>query len=423
MRLNSNRGAARVSAMWIIVLAVITLAAIAFGFISQSDMAKAQASAKKAQADRVAAIADMQAEFEKTRDTSNILGWRDEEDNSSISDLEAAQKGLEELKAAFPDLGESVTTFEDVIQPIIAAHRQRGMKVAELTSDKEGLAGELSSALAAQTSISEEKDGVIETLRSQLSDQEQNARNRQEELEGRVASANDQNSEIDLLLRQTRSEKIDAERAKDKEILALQTRNKGLAELTRFTKEPHASKADGSVTATSGQLPLGWIDIGTEQRLTTGTRFEVRTPDPDARLKAMCEVTKVLANTAEVVFFDVADRFDPVVAGDVIVNKLFDPTGGRNAVLLGRFSGSYTEPELKVFLERMGINVQNKLDLTTHFLIVGSELYNDPETNEPLEEPIQPSELRTYKDAEASGVLIVPLQDVRQFFSTTDYEG
>ena len=68
---------------------------------------------------------------------------------------------------------------------------------------------------------------------------------------------------------------------------------------------------------------------------------------------------------------------------------------------------------LPEFLEQ---RVQPKLELTTHFLIVGSALYRDPETNEPLEEPLEPSELAAYKDAEALGVQIIPLQDIREFF-------
>lgn len=423
MRLPSNRGAARVSAIWIIVLAVLTLAALAFGFISQSDMAKEVKKADAAEAAEEIASQKLEVEFVKTRDVSILLGWRDDDDSTSMSNLDSAAKGLDDLKTAFPDLGASVKNFGDCVGPLIATRSRLLKKIAELETGKSALAGELSQSQAAVQSITGDKDTLITSLRSELSDTEENASQRQGELESRLTSSNDQNGELDTQIRSAASAAIDAERALGKEILALQTRNKGLAEATRFAQEPHASKADGAVIATSGQLPLGWINIGSEQRLTTGTRFEVRTSDPAARLKGMAEVTKVEARRAEVVFFEVADRFDPVTAGDIIVNKLYDPTGGRNAVLLGRFSGTYTEPELKIFLQRMGIVVQPKLDLTTHFLIVGAELYNDPETNEPLEEPIQPSELRTYKDAEASGVLIVPLQDVRQFFTTTGDEG
>jgi hypothetical protein len=64
----------------------------------------------------------------------------------------------------------------------------------------------------------------------------------------------------------------------------------------------------------------------------------------------------------------------------------------------------------------MGINVQNKVDKTTHFLIVGAELWNDPATGEPLAEPMQPSDLPEYKQGESLGVQVIPLQDIRDYF-------
>ena len=118
---------------------------------------------------------------------------------------------------------------------------------------------------------------------------------------------------------------------------------------------------------------------------------------------------------AEVLLTDQADPFDPPVAGDLIYNPLYDPKGERNAVLIGRFSGTYNEKELAMLLAEIRIRVQPKVDQTTDFLIVGAELYVD-ENGEPLEEPLPPSELPEYKNAEALGVQIVPLQEVRRYF-------
>ena len=115
-------------------------------------------------------------------------------------------------------------------------------------------------------------------------------------------------------------------------------------------------------------------------------------------------------------FSAVSDRFDPPVAGDSIFNPLYDPRGQRNAVLAGRFAGQWNEAQLKALLSEMGITVQQELGLDTDYLIVGSELYADPETGEPLEEPMPVSELAVFKDAEAKGVLIVPIRDLRNYF-------
>ena len=124
------------------------------------------------------------------------------------------------------------------------------------------------------------------------------------------------------------------------------------------------------------------------------------------------------AEMSEVKVYDIRDRFDPPTKGDVIYNPLYDPTGLRNAVLVGRFSGSYNEKELRALLEGININLQAKLDKTTDYLIVGAELYVDEE-GEPLDDPLQPSDLPTYKEAEAMGVRIVPLKLVTDYFRKT----
>ena len=71
--------------------------------------------------------------------------------------------------------------------------------------------------------------------------------------------------------------------------------------------------------------------------------------------------------------------------------------------------GERVDSELRALLEGININLQAKLDKTTDYLIVGAELYVDEE-GEPLDDPLQPSDLPTYKEAEAMGVRIVPLK-------------
>jgi hypothetical protein len=63
----------------------------------------------------------------------------------------------------------------------------------------------------------------------------------------------------------------------------------------------------------------------------------------------------------------------------------------------------------------MGITVQKKLDAATDFMIVGSEMYVD-ENKQPVETPIQASDLPEYKEAVAQGVQVVLLKDLRNYF-------
>ncbi len=414
---HSIAGKARISIVWMISVGVLFLVAVFFAFIAQSDLTNERTRVVQAEA----AVADMSARLEQQnelrRNVSSALGWFDRTSVDASSDAEAARQALEELKSTFSDLGAAEKDFESSIPKIIAAYSERGRKIAELETRIQGLQGELQAAQKATGDVQVAKDETINGLQQQLSDEQKNAQQRESELEGRLEALRTQLSERDGELRTAREEAGLARRGFEDRQRRDQARISELSRATSFAKSPHADQPDARVLEVSERLQLGWIDVGANQRLARGMRFRVESGTATNRhLKAWADVTDVEANRAEVAFSGVVDRYDPVVPGDVVVNPLYDPVGGRNAVLVGRFSGSYNEQELTTLLDRMGIHVQDEVDLTTHFLIVGSELWNDPDTNEPLEEPIQPSDLPAYKNAESMGVQIIPLQDIREFF-------
>lgn len=414
----SQRGAARVSAAWLIALVVLFLVAVAFAFLTQSDLSSLQESNDSLRASNNEAVAAVEVERQGRRDISRVLGFFPPETADPNSNIESAEEALGRLRDAFPDhLGASDETFEATVGKIISAYNARGATITELNTRNETIQSELTAAQKAASATASDKDETIAALRTQLADEQQNAAARQQDLEDRLAAAQEQTSERDGELRTTRSDFNAERRALEQEIARREVRISELANITKFAKEPFADKADGAVLTVSESLPYGWIDVGANQRLTTGTRFRVETGSVgQRRFKAWAEVTDLEANRAQVLFTDLVDRFDPVAPGDVVVNPLFDPTGERNAVLAGRFSGTYTRDELGVLLDRVGINVQEDLSLTTHFLIVGQELYYDPVTSEPLEDPLQPEDLPVYKQAEDQSVQIIPLQDLQAFF-------
>ena len=82
---------------------------------------------------------------------------------------------------------------------------------------------------------------------------------------------------------------------------------------------------------------------------------------------------------------------------------------------MGRFSGAYNGAEVRALLESVGITVQDSLDLTTNYLIVGGPVFVDSD-GEPSEDPIQASELSEYQEAQAQGVYTISINDLRQYF-------
>ncbi len=415
--LRSNAGKARISIAWMITVGVLFLVAIVFAFLAQSDLTKEKETVLAANQ----RVADMTTQVEKLaeerRNLSTVLGWYDRESADPQANVELARKGFEDLKSTFPDLGAAEKDFETALQKIPPAFADRGRKIAELETRVKSLQSELEAAQAAAAQISAEKDTTITGLRQQMADEQKNAEQRVAELESRLEQGRTQLTERDGEVRKAREDAALEKRRFDQQKAIDNARLAQLSEDTKFAKDPFWNAPDGRILEVSERLGTGWIDIGANQRVVRGMVFEVRSGrSGEEAVKGLAEVTDVKSNSAEVRFTTVADRFSPPVKGDMISNRLYDPVGGRNAVLVGRFSGSHNEKDLGILLGKMGIQVQPRVDKTTHFLIVGSELWSDPGTGEPLSEPLQPSELPEYKQAESLAVQIVPLQDIREYF-------
>ena len=415
LRPSARRGAARVSIAWLITMVVLFLAAMFFAYIGLDGQAKAEKVAEEARAERQIADDRLTEESKKLSDLSRVVGFYDTSAATPRSNLDAIAAAMAQVKSTFTDMKEDVKTLQDVLPRTEQAYLARGRELTTLRDQKNTLDSEKATQAASLQEALRQKDQQISDLQRQLNDQSANAAQKQTELENRIAALNNQRNQLDAELRAARASGAEDVRALQDEITTLQVRLAAQGDKLRFLAE--GESPDAEILAVSKNLELGWIDVGAKQRLAPGTSFSVVSGKVGSkRIKAMATVTKVEANQAEVAFTQVSDRFDPPVAGDVVYNPLYDPRGQRNAVLAGRFAGQWNEAQLKALLSEMGIHVQDELSLDTDYLIVGSELYLDPETGEPLEEAMPVSELSVYKDAEAKGVLILPIRDLRNYF-------
>lgn len=410
----SQRGAARVSVIWVVAFGVLFLVGIAVGFFGMQEAAKAQQEALAARASAKAAEDQQGDATKRFVDLSKSVGWYDPTSSAANTDITALQGGLTELKTSFPDLGADVTNLAAALPTIQAAYLARAKEIETLTDAKNKLEGEKKTLEDSLREAVRQKDTELANLQKQLGDDANTAQQRQTELERSVASLTTRSNELDAQLREQRGNLDKTSRDFEAERQTWETKRKADRAVLKFQEEPAA--ADGAVLTVSKDLALGWINLGSKNRLARGMRFAVRSGAPgDQPIKARAEVTNVKADMAEVLFYDVVDRFDPVLAGDKLFNPLFDATGARRATLIGRFTGQFNEAELRVLLANMGITVQDKLSYDTDYLIVGAEMYVD-ENGQPLEDPLQPSELATFKDAEANGVQIVSIEDLRTYF-------
>jgi hypothetical protein len=413
----SQRGAAKVSVVWAICLFMAFAAAAVAYFLSNQDTAIERARAEDAEATIKRLNAEAEAQVAYLQQVTARAGFNDATQASRI-DPAAIDAAMTQLKGAFPQIDATATTLAKTVPIVVEAYKAEQRKVVDANARVAELTTENGSIRGNVDQIRQQMEKDVGDLRRQLADAEQSYNDQKAELERQLAEratnmqASDQGRQAAL---------AQLEELKRKATLEADSWRTRVAEaerkLTPFTKEPEA--ADGRVLSVSPELRLGWINIGGTNRLSRGTRFKVVDGQSGSKkVKAWAEVSKVENSMAEVTFSEQADPFDPVVAGDVVYNPVFDPTGERSAVLIGRFSGGMNEDALKALLKSMNISVTKDLEKTTDFLIVGAEMFTNPENGQPLETPMQPSEMPIYKEAQAQGVQVVALKELRQFFRT-----
>jgi hypothetical protein len=414
IRKSTRLGAARVSIIWMITMVVLFFVAMGFGYLGYTEAAVAEDRAEEASQAEARADERAATDAKHIIDLSQAIGFFNTADATPRSKPDVIGTALEDLKSAFPDMGPEVTTIEQSLPMVKQAYAARGQEVATLTDARNTLASEKSTMDQSLRDVIATKDDEISALQTQVQDESATAAQKQTELETRYSSLSTQRNDLDAVVRQLRGQIEELQREHVAARQTWETRTRHVTDVLRFLDEP--DRPDGKVLAVSTELSLGWIDIGAGARLARGTRFVVVSGTTGSTAKkAMATVTHVEADRAEVTFEEITDIFDPVVAGDLIHNPLYDPVGERHAVLAGRFSGQFNESKLKVLLKGIGITVQDTLDFNTDYLIVGSELFIDEEGNS-LEDPLSPMELPVYKDAEANGVQIVSIKDLHGYF-------
>ena len=409
----SERGVAKVNVVWLISLVVLLIFALVFFFSVNGEKGELQTRLEAAQAAAAQAKATEDATSRQISEISRAVGFYDPNAPIPVTNLETLKATFETTKQAFPDAGASVVDIQSLLPVLTQNYAARTLEVQQLKDQAATLLSEKSTIEKALREASQAKDTELANLRKQLDDAQQTASRTIAGLESQITAGRGQISTLETSLRESRTATEEEKRARTNQAIEFTSRVNAMSESLAFLKEPEA--ADGSLLAISKGAQIGWIDIGANQRVAAGMRFRVVSAKlGSGAVKCTAEVVRTEATRSEVLFTEITDQFDPPVVGDLIYNPLLDPKGLRNAVLVGRFSVP-SENEVRGLLANMGITLQTKIDNTTDYLIVGGEMYVDADGNA-LEEPIQPSDTAVYKDAEAKGVAITPLKDLRAYF-------
>jgi hypothetical protein len=408
-----QRGVAKVNVIWLISLVVLLIFALILFFSANSEKGGFKQLYEDAERARITAKSAEDATSRQISELSRAIGWYVPDAPIPVTNPVLIADSIEEAKQTFPDAGASVNDLEKLLPVITQAYTTRTREVQQLKDQNATLTSERTTLDKSLREVIQTKETELANLRRQLDDAQQTASRTIAGLETQISSSRSQIGTLESTLRDARSAMEEEKRSRANAEIEFTSRVSAMSKSIAFLKEPEA--ADGSLLAVSKGAQMGWIDIGANQRVAAGTRFRVVSGTlGSATVKCIAEVTRTEPTRSEVLFTQIADKFNPPVVGDVIYNPLLDPRGQRNAVLVGRFALP-SENEVRGLLANMGITLQAKLDNTTDYLIVGGEMYVDEDGNA-LEEPLQPSETAVYKDAESKGVAITPLKDLRAYF-------
>lgn len=411
----SRRGAARISAVWMIAVIVLLFMVLAYAFIAQGEASAAQQELKEARLEQDAAIDRRSEAISEVAERSAVLGFT--EDAATVpSDVTAAESALEDAKSAFPDT-ESVKTFQDLVPVVKKAYEGKLETIDELKSQISTLESELEAARTATADVSSEKQSTIDTLTKERDDLEASLRADIERLETANSQFQTELADLGTTITQLSNEKSLSE-SEVKKLLAMVATTRRQASQRLLDIGRRSEKPDGEITAVQTDYGIGYINLSASDRLSEGTVFSIVSGRPGADKdspKAFAEVTDVGPERSEVRIYGVVDPLgQPVVSGDKIFNPLYEKKGRRYAMIAGSLAG-YTKPELTALLEGIGITVQEEVNNLTDYLITGGPIFSD-ESGEPLETPKPVEETEVYAEAQDAGVLVVPMRDVLQFF-------
>lgn len=402
----NNRGAAQVSLMWVIALAVIVLLSAGFGYIQNDNYTKSE----KKRSDAVSAL-----EVEKAKTVAattaraedfQVLGFSSD-DGSTVS-IDAMNIWKNEWVTTFGLDATSVPKIEDLSGPVMAKHNEVVGQRDALQSEVAQLRNDLTAKTSANATAMTDKDSTIADLRNQLDDMKNSKDQEIVNLERQRDSLRDQLRDRDQTVTELRAVNDQQARDSASSLAVLQQRNDILSgRLNEVARR--ASSPDGSVLAVNGALASAWIDRGAKDRITAGMEFDVRNASSNA-LKGRIKIVAVEANRAEAKILSQVDQYDPVRENDLILNAIYDPSRKPVAALLGNGFGKYNANDMRAMLAEVGVEVREGVTSETDYLLLGTPFF-DEETGDMMLWDVQEG----YKAASALSVEVIPMRDWSQW--------
>jgi len=398
----SERGSALF--WWVIILLLFFLIAASLAYVQYSDVQTHKAEIARILADQRKARDDLQKASESLLQLSNQVGWQPGEYQPTQGNL--LNERFDKLRTRFNTIGASDKTLESAFAKIEVAFETLGRKADEdARALKESRASE-ETARTAHADQAKTLNDRIAQLENEKKEVEQRADTQKkaadeeiDKLRTQVTTAQNAMKEAAETARKEKNELIN-------KTLGLEANLKQTSEKIRGIKEN--DQPDASVVSVSDELGLVYLDLGKRHGLKPGTTFEVYTRGKGGEKlpKGRVQVRTVSADSSTAGILEVADRYSPIVAGDLAQNILFDRSKAPTFVILGNLPGRYSLQEARRILEGMGAKVDTKVTVDTDFLVLGRK---ESEDAVPFEERPE------YKAAIQYNVQIIGFNELRGY--------
>ncbi|MFO1052903.1 MAG: hypothetical protein U1F36_11875 [Planctomycetota bacterium] len=416
-----ERGAAHVNIFFFLVMLVLFLGALGFGYVTLGKNTELELAAKEALAKEKAMsnqllvykhfAEDISKEVgevgEYKREGFNYSEYGNPDPLQNVSIPSRVRKALADFARA---CGVAEQRGLSAVFGSVARARDELVKQNEGSkSVQDGIQAQVASLQSSNAKVVSDAAARESSLNRSLTDRGTQFDAAVDEKDRRLAQQNKEYGDLRQKMADQAVEHAKEIAAKNKEIETLQARAASAADKVKLLNP--ANVPDGAVIEASEASGLAWINLGRRDMLPVGTTFEVVKPI-SGEVKAMAVVRRIEQTRAEVRIFDVKDRYDPVMAGDQVRNDLYSPEMRHNIYLMGRFSQPLAKPVVASLLTGLGNTVVDKLGPGVDLIIVGGDLVNEEGSGFT---PI--TETDEYRLAQNLRIEMAPLSKMRPFLT------
>jgi outer membrane murein-binding lipoprotein Lpp len=197
-----------------------------------------------------------------------------------------------------------------------------------------------------------------------------------------VRTSNDLQTKLrelqDKILAERRDHRATEDKGKQENFRLQSELGKVAGELKEYKRPPQETGVDGTVIRVSEFGGVAYADVGKKDGILLGLPFAVFSQAamglPDAVAKAEARIVRVLESSSELRIYSVTS---PVVAGDVLVNLVYDRQRRLSFRLIGKIDmdddGLDDTERLKGLIQQFGGRVDEQLAVQTDYLITGEE--------------------------------------------------